>query len=93
MALPTYVMTDMWFRLSLEASQGRIQSAIKNSTTCSSLVRRQQRCQTWTQKSENKNTKYIFTWKLTPWKPNKLCSPDKPTVKTQEFFYLMRLQK
>jgi len=45
-ALPTYVRTDMWFCLSLEASQGRIQSAIKNSTTCSSLVGRQQKCQT-----------------------------------------------
>lgn len=28
----------MWLRLSLEASQGWIQSAIKNSTTCSSLL-------------------------------------------------------
>lgn len=48
MALPTYVRTDMWFRLSLEASQGRIQNAIKNSTTCSSLVGRQQQRQTCT---------------------------------------------
>lgn len=45
MALPTYVRTDMWFHLSLEASQGWIQSAIKNST-CSVLAGRQQRCPT-----------------------------------------------
>lgn len=45
MALPTYVRTDMWSRLSLEASQGQILSAIKNSTPCSSLAGKWQRCQ------------------------------------------------